>query len=239
MDKNMKIAVCDSDKVFLNKVEVILQKLSKNNEVPYITFKYENSYELLAYFSNYKDFDIVLLGFDNMKKNGYETAVDIRKIDSKVKIILVSDVIQFAIKGYDIQISKFLQKPVKDFQLLQVLNTVIEEKQKEDQKFFINKTNARIDKIYYSEIKYIETFGRHTLIHTVHGVYESYITMRNHLKLLENSGFVQSHSGYIVNLNFIKSISEKTVLLRDGEKVILSQKRKTSFIKAFNTYYFC
>ena len=161
MDKNMKIAVCDSDKDFLNKVEVILQKLSKNNEVPYITFKYENSYELLAYFSNYKD-------FDNMKKNGYETAVDIRKIDSKVKIILVSDVIQFAIKGYDIQISKFLQKPVKDFQLLQVLNTVIEEKQKEDQKFFINKTNARIDKIYYSEIKYIETFGRHTLIHTVH-----------------------------------------------------------------------
>ena len=46
MDKNMKIAVCDSDKDFLNKVEVILQKLSKNNEVPYITFKYENSYEL-------------------------------------------------------------------------------------------------------------------------------------------------------------------------------------------------
>ena len=31
MDKNMKIAVCDSDKDFLNKVEVILQKLSKNN----------------------------------------------------------------------------------------------------------------------------------------------------------------------------------------------------------------
>ena len=28
----MKIAVCDSDKDFLNKVEVILQKLSKNNE---------------------------------------------------------------------------------------------------------------------------------------------------------------------------------------------------------------
>lgn len=46
MDKNMKIAVCDSDKDFLNKVEVILQKVSKNNEVPYITFKYENSYEL-------------------------------------------------------------------------------------------------------------------------------------------------------------------------------------------------
>lgn len=42
MDKNMKIAVCDSDKDFLNKIEVILQKLSKNNEVPYITFKYEN-----------------------------------------------------------------------------------------------------------------------------------------------------------------------------------------------------
>lgn len=239
MDTNMKIAVCDSDKNFLNKVEVILRKISKNNDMPYIIFKYENSYELLAYFSNYKDFDIVLLGFDNMKKNEYETAVDIRKIDSKVKIILVSDVIQLAIKGYDIQISKFLQKPVKDSQLSQVLNTVIEEKQKEDQKFFINKTNARIDKIYYSEIKYIETFGRHTLIHTVHGVYESYITMRNHLKLLENSGFVQSHSGYIVNLNFIKSISERAVLLRDGEKVILSQKRKTSFVKAFNTYYFC
>ena len=169
MDTNMKIAVCDSDKNFLNKVEVILRKISKNNDMPYIIFKYENSYELLAYFSNYKDFDIVLLGFDNMKKNEYETAVDIRKIDSKVKIILVSDVIQLAIKGYDIQISKFLQKPVKDFQLSQVLNTVIEEKQKEDQKFFINKTNARIDKIYYSEIKYIETFGRHTLIHTVHG----------------------------------------------------------------------
>ena len=53
MDKNMKIAVCDSDKDFLNKVEVILQKLSKNNEVPYITFKYENSYEILYLIFNY------------------------------------------------------------------------------------------------------------------------------------------------------------------------------------------
>ena len=44
-------------------------------------------------------------------------------------------------------------------------------------------------------------------------------------------------TGYIVNLNFIKSISEKTVLLRDGEKVILSQK-ENKFYKAFNTYYF-
>lgn len=232
MDKNMKIAVCDSDKDFLNKVEVILQKLSKNNEVPYITFKYENSYELLAYFSNYKDFDIVLLGFDNMKKNGYETAVDIRKIDSKVKIILVSDVIQFAIKGYDIQISKFLQKPVKDFQLLQVLNTVIEEKQKEDQKFFINKTNARIDKIYYSEIKYIETFGRHTLIHTVHGVYESYITMRNHLKLLENSGFVQSHSGYIVKFEFYKEYIGKDSIATRWRKGHIKSKKKNKFYKS-------
>ena len=50
----MKIAVCDSDKNFLNKVEVILRKISKNNDMPYIIFKYENSYELLAYFSNYK-----------------------------------------------------------------------------------------------------------------------------------------------------------------------------------------
>ena len=45
---------------------------------------------------------------------------------------------------------------------------------------------------------------------------------------------------FICSLHIDKfRISEKTVLLRDGEKVILSQKRKTSFIKAFNTYYFC
>ena len=62
----MKIAVCDSDKDFLNKVEVILQKLSKNNEVPYITFKYENSYELLAYFSTTIQRETKLfLGADN------------------------------------------------------------------------------------------------------------------------------------------------------------------------------
>lgn len=83
MDTNMKIAVCDSDKNFLNKVEVILRKISKNNDMPYIIFKYENSYELLAYFSNYKDFDIVLLGFDNMKKTNMKQQLILEKLIQK------------------------------------------------------------------------------------------------------------------------------------------------------------
>lgn len=78
----MKIAVCDSDKDFLNKVEVILQKLSKNNEVPYITFKYENSYDPLIFGQSVSDeylklfcngvFEIKEL--DKIRENGVEVA---------------------------------------------------------------------------------------------------------------------------------------------------------------------
>ena len=60
--------------------------------------------------------------------------------------------------------------------------------------------------------------------------------MKEHLARLNGYGFVQVHSAYIVNINFIKSILSDVIILRDGEHIALSKKRRKIFIEIVQNY---
>ena len=53
---------------------------------------------------------------------------------------------------------------------------------------------------------------------------------------LQKYGFYQIHQGYIVNLSKIKSIQGYSVMLEDNTSVLVSVRKKTSFLIAYAKY---
>ena len=53
--------------------------------------------------------------------------------------------------------------------------------------------------------------------------------MKEHIERLHNSGFVQVHSSYIVNLEYIRNITGNTITLRDGEIIPISKRERENF----------
>lgn len=63
------------------------------------------------------------------------------------------------------------------------------------------------------------------------------MTMKSLLGMLEDYGFKQPHSSYIVNMNCITRINNSDVELEKGKRIPLSKKRKSEFVQAVEYYY--
>lgn len=231
----MKLAICDIDDICITQVKKILDEMEENSKIPFIILVYRNPFDLLAHYSNYRDLDILILNIE--MKNAFDVSKELRKLDKGIRIIFMADKSQMAIKGYSVNASYYFVKPVNLLIFKKLLKKIVDEIELENSKFMINKNGERLDKIYYNEIKYIETYERKTMINTIHGNYVSSDTMKMHLARLNAYGFVQVHSGYIVNINFIKTVSSNIIVLRDGEHISLSKKRRKIFIESVQNYF--
>ena len=94
------IAIVEDDfnerKAIINGIEFV--KESEKIEISIDEF--ENPVLLL---SSYKPiYDIVLMDIDMPKMNGFDASVELRKIDKTVLLIFVTNLAQYAIKGYEV-----------------------------------------------------------------------------------------------------------------------------------------
>lgn len=231
----MKVAVCDKDIDLIRNIDNVLKEIGKRTEFPLSVFLYTNPFEMLAHFSNYRDLDILIVNIE--MEHSFDVAKELRKLDKRIKIIFIAQKGNMAIKGYAVNASYYFLKPVNITVFEKVLTKLINEVMSESMRFVLIRNKDRLDKIYFNEIKYIETCQRKTIIHTIQEKYVSNITMKVHLDRLQDYGFVQVHSGYIVNIDFIKNVLTDKIILRDGEKIALSKKRKKLFMKTINNYF--
>lgn len=113
----MKIAICDFELKTLDIIKAFVAKIDNLWELPFKILSYENPFDMLAYYSRYKDIDIILLNVE--MQSGYDVAKELRKLDKKVEIIFLGKTTKMAIKGYSVNASYYLLKPIQN-QVLQM-----------------------------------------------------------------------------------------------------------------------
>ena len=73
-----------------------------------------------AFLQNYKTiYAVVFLDIQMPRKNGMDAAEELRRYDKNVSIIFITNLVQYALKGYEVDAVSFLLKPVSyyDFSL--------------------------------------------------------------------------------------------------------------------------
>lgn len=82
----------------LDIIKAFAAKIGNLWKLPFKILSYENPFDMLAYYSRYKDIDIILLNVE--MQSGYDVAKELRKLDKKVEIIFLVKTTKMAIKGY-------------------------------------------------------------------------------------------------------------------------------------------
>ncbi len=180
-------------------------------------------------------FDLVLLDIMLPDLNGMECARELRSIDPKVPIIFVTNMAQFAVKGYEVDALDFIVKPVvyKDFSVkldraLRIIGNAKERKLK------IVSQNCN----YYiciSDILYVEIFIRKLVYHTTGGNFEMYATLKKTEESLKGEGFLKCNRSTLVNPRYVTAVSADTVEVQGG-KLLLSRSYRKQFLADMDRY---
>lgn len=233
----MQIAVCDDEKEIRDMFAEMIGKLYPKADL----LLYRSGEELLL---SDKEPDILLLDIQMPKKNGMETAKELRRKNKKAIIIFVTALDDFVFQAFDVGAFHYLVKPFDDGKFAEVLQNAV--KQSEDRKKLENAgrkgempslmitTGGEHITVNLEDIVYAEVFDRKVILHTMDADIEYYGKMR---ELEEKAGdeFYRTHRSFLVNFGYIRKYDATTVYLRKGQALMAKQNYQ-GFVKSYLRY---
>lgn len=192
--------------------------------------------DAISFIENYKPrYDLVLMDIMLPEMDGLTASRKLREFDPNVLLIFVTNMSQFAVKGYEVSAFDFIVKPVRYGDLSLKLDRVVERLSVAAEKKVRIYSQGAEHMMPISDIKYVEVTGHKLLWHTAHGDF----AMCGNLGKLENelpkSVFVRINSCYIINMKYVTLVKAQTVTV-GGEELQISQSRKKKFLGAMAEY---
>lgn len=230
----MKITICD-DSPF--DVEAIFN-LIENENLCIDEYKCELLYsgtDLLNKYKNGFRTDILFLDIEMPDSSGIDTAKVIREYDKNVIIIFISSHSELVFDTFDCETFNFVTKPINKEKFSNVINMAVLKYKRNNAYFVITKAHESI-KLPIDKIKYAECYKKHMIFYTFEGTYEMRITLSETLAKLNQYGFIQTHQGYLVNMNLIKRFDGYDIILKDGTKVMMSARKKAEVLLAYSEF---
>jgi DNA-binding LytR/AlgR family response regulator len=229
----IKIAIVDDDSIYIDTIREYLSKYSMEYDVD---FKIDSFFDGDDLTKNYKPkYDIIFLDIQMKFMDGISTAEHIRKHDNNVILIFITNMAQYAIKGYTVNALSFLLKPVSYFAFSQELNRSILKINNSNKHFIIIKNKDGVIKLDSDTILFVESFKHRLIVHTEKGEHSYVGTLKELEKELPKRHFHRCNNGYLVNLVKVTSIKNNIVYIDDYE-LMISRPRKKEFLAVLTNY---
>ena len=179
---------------------------------------------------------VVFLDVQMPKMNGLETALQLRRYDKNVSIIFITNLVQYALKGYEVDAVSYLIKPVSyyDFSMkfkkaldIYLLN--------EDRSFTVN-TPGGLYRISTDKLMYVEIMNHRLFYHLIDDVIEMTGVLSGVEQQLSRFGFLRCNKCYLVNPKFIVKVKGSTVQVGDN-LLQISRPRRAAFLAELANWY--
>lgn len=212
----MQIILCDDNPNDLNDIKSVL--IDCNYKDSYSLKSFQDPWDLLYYFEDNREIDVIFLDILMPKISGIEIAKKLRKSGFDGFIVLLSSSNAYATQSYNVNAFTYLLKPPEKY----VVQSVIEKIEQiqtvtKNCKFKIKLKNGERF-ISFSELMYIEVKNHH-LYFNLHN--EEIIRIYGKLSdysdlLLADSRMVQGNRSFILNMDYINRCENGAVLIKNG-----------------------
>jgi DNA-binding LytR/AlgR family response regulator len=172
-------------------------------------------------------YDVILLDIQMPHMDGIAAAEKIRKKDEDVILIFITNMVQYALKGYSVNAMNFILKPVTYFAFCEEMKQVIRRLENRKDSFVVLKVDDGLIRLNRKDFYYAQMQNRKIVLYTSHDRYTMSGTLLKLEELLADDRCFRSHSGCLVNIRHIGRIRTDTILMDDGvTEVPLSRHKK-------------
>lgn len=136
-------------------------------------------------------------------------------------VIITTAYPDFALKGYDLDVTDYLLKPFVFDRFFQAVDKVVQLRQAKEQTgsrdFFFVKTANRLEKIFFNELLFIEGMRDYRKIHTTTKKIMTLQTFGEFEKEISSSILCRVHKSWMVAVSKIEAIEKDTILIREQQ----------------------
>lgn len=189
--------------------------------------------EVSAADMNYGHLDVVLMDieFGEDVPNGIELVRQLFPTGCGTQVIYVTGHIEYCTRVYSTEHVWFLVKPFSQADLDQALKQTVSNLKASTTRPISVSVRGTTTLVQPRQISYVESKRRKLFIHAGDQVLETYGVLEQLAQELPDS-FVQCHKSFLANLSFVESYSADGLVLRSGETVPVSQKRRPEVRRA-------
>lgn len=239
----MNIIVCDDEKKELDNTSKLISDYSKKNNIKVNIRKYIGSNELVSNLKYIKNNEVDVIFLDIiMKQNGIELAELIRQMNIKAPIIFTTTSKEYALDAFKVHAFDYLVKPLDRENMSLCLNRLIEHLNiKAKSTFSVKNDVLDFVTIDINEIMYIESNERRILYHMTNNEVVRSVSIRTKFSTsipfdYNNYNFLNCHSAFIVNMNYIKGITEISFVMKNNDIIPISKKYFANVKKVYANY---
>lgn len=216
----MRIAVCDDNPKELERIKGCFCRIQGYDLVCSYFDSTSTVMEILK--TENSPYDLYILDIEMPGMNGLKLTKSIREKDSRALFVFLTSYTRYMKDVFDVVTFDFIEKPISDEKLLQILERAATYLNITSQHFSFGYRASRYS-LKYDRILYIEKKGRQALIHTFEDVYKTNMTLEEIWKQLNPKSFVHIHSSYIINLYNLDRKDNEIAIMRNGEKLHITK----------------
>ena len=223
----MRVAIVEDENAAAERLEAYLNRFSEESGEKVAVKRFCDPVGLL---NRYAGFDLVLMDIEMPNMDGMEGARRLREIDRNAKLIFVTNMAQYAAKGYEIDAMDFLVKPVAysdfAFKMKRASNAVRIGRARELTILLpggMVRENA-------NELVYVEVLGHRLTYHFMDHEVEARGSIGSVKETLKELNLLIPHNSYLINPKFIDRVQSYTVTV-NGVELPISRNRRKEFLQ--------
>lgn len=226
----VQVLICDDDLVTLEdlnaEVSAVFQKLGVKAKV----YPYQSMTEISDQMLSGCDVALLDIDYNDQNYNGIDIAKRLRQFRKDAIIIFVTNFIEYAPEGYEVQAFRYILKRNLKSDLEPYIEQALLHLQSNKETLKIQVNGEWID-LLIEDILYMEVM-QHTVTVYVqragvrNGVksYVVYSTLTDLEEALAERGFLRIHKSYLVNMRHIAKFQSKAALLDNGTTLRVGEK---------------
>jgi len=188
---------------------------------------FNNGIEAIVYMKT-NPVDLVFLDIQMEQFTGLQF---IEALQYRPKIVIVSAYSQYAVQGFNYNVTDYLLKPYSFERFLKAIDKVQAEMQlKTVKSYLFVKTEYRMERIDFSDILFVEGQGAYLRIVTRQAKIMTIQNFQNMEQMLPSDNFMRVHKSYIVAMDKIESI-ERNVIRIAGQRISIGKSYQNEFYR--------